>query len=250
MDTFVTIRDQVLELRKLVIDDLAGQLRDGRLDLDELSVRANRVGDWFARNQSTIKPGLAVGFERLLRVAVSSVNGLGDYCRAALSQETAKRPSDREFQRHVESLWNSFLGESYQFLSALEREGGNVTNNHINISNVVGPVNVQSSLDGAIQSISNAPALSQGVRDDMAGLLVELRNCLACAPAARKEDVELVGEQAEAIAEELKKPAPRSQALRLKASGLIEAAKALREVVPATIDVAQKIAKFVSDPLI
>lgn len=142
------------------------------------------------------------------------------------------------------------LCESHQFLSTVEREVGNVvTTNHIKISNVVGPVNVQSSLDGAIQSVRSAPALSPATRDEMATLLRELKDCLATAPPDRKEEAELVREQAEAVADELKKPAPRAGALRVKASGLIEAAKVLREVVPVAIEVAQKIAMFVANPL-
>jgi hypothetical protein len=130
-----------------------------------------------------------------------------------------------------------------------DRGAGVVTNYNITIKDVVGPVNVLSSLDHVVQTVRNLTSMSEPKKEQLAALIEELKASLAIAPATHAEDATVVTEQAQAIAEELGKPAPRSSALKIKASGLIEAAKAMASVVPTAIEIARKIAAFVVDPM-
>jgi len=138
-----------------------------------------------------------------------------------------------------------------QFEIEVRQEKGveTVTNYNITIKDIVGPVNVLSSLDGVIQTVKNSPSLSDSGKDQLAALIEELKSSLSNAPTTHAEDATVVSEQAQSIADEFGKPSPRSSALRIKASGLIEAAKAMAAVVPTAVDVAQRIAAFVVNPI-
>lgn len=130
--------------------------------------------------------------------------------------------------------------------SKSEMGASTVTNYNITIKDVVGPVNVLSSLDKVIQKVQNAPSLASDKKEIISSLIEELKLALASAPASEAEAASLVTEQAQSIADELSKDSPRPAALKIKASGLIEAAKALSIVVPKAIEVAGKIAAFVA----
>lgn len=121
-----------------------------------------------------------------------------------------------------------------------------VTNYNITIKDVVGPVNVLSSLDDVIQKVHNSPSLTHDNKEIISSLIEELKVALGSAPASETEAAILVTEQAESVAEELSKDCPRPAALKIKASGLIEAAKALAVVVPKAIEIAKQIAAFVA----
>ena len=147
--------------------------------------------------------------------------------------------------RALEVSLNSRLG-----IQKAEGESGpTVTHYNITIKDVVGPVNVLSSLDGVVQTVKNSPSLSSDSKEKLASLLEELKASLADAPATHAEDAAVVSEQAQAIADELSRSSPRAPALKVKASGLVEAAKAMATVVPTAIDIARKIATFVVNPI-
>lgn len=124
------------------------------------------------------------------------------------------------------------------------------TNYHVNISNVTGPVNVLSHLNNAVQTVQTTDAMSQANKDKIVSMLEELRIALVNTPPAQSADAEVVAEQASALAEEFSKSKPRQSALKIKASGLIEAANALKSVVPTAIDIAKRIAAFVANPIV
>lgn len=151
-------------------------------------------------------------------------------------------------RRNLFRVLESSLSSRFEIQSRKDKGAETVTNYHITIHDVVGPVNVLSSLDGVIQAVRNAPSLSKDGKDRLAALIEELKSSLATVPGSHTEDATVVSEQAQSIADELSKPAPRPSALKVKASGLIEAAKAMEAVVPAALSVAQKIAAFVVNP--
>lgn len=136
----------------------------------------------------------------------------------------------------------------FQPFADASSSGGMVTNYHISIKDVVGPVNVLSKLEDVRQEVINAPALAAGSKEALAGLLAELKKALGSAPAEHAADAELIAEQAEAVVSEFKRTEPRAAALKIKGSGLVEAASALKTVVPAAIEIARKIAEFVANP--
>lgn len=160
-----------------------------------------------------------------------------------------------DFHKHGPNGWlEAFyrgLRQSKSFFEGMQKakSESNMTTYNITIKDVVGPVNVLSRLEHVVQAVSNSPSLSPQARDSLTVLFKELKDCLESSPAKQSEGAELVSEQAEEMAKELQRPAPRKEALKLKASGLIEAAKALKAVIPTAVEIAQKIADFVTNPL-
>jgi hypothetical protein len=139
------------------------------------------------------------------------------------------------------AFFQSFQGE--------RKERTEVTKYDIRIDHVTGPVNVLSHLERVAQSVQVAPGLSTERRDTLVGLLGDLKAALASIPPSHSGDAEVVAEQAEAIATELQRPQPRTASLKIKGSGLIEAAKAIGTIVPTALEIAKKIADFVAGPL-
>ena len=129
------------------------------------------------------------------------------------------------------------------------QEGGNTTNYHVNISHVTGPVNVLSHLNNAVQTVQAANGIKQSDKDQISTLLKDLQTSLESTPTENLNDAELVAEQASALADECSRVEPRKAALKIKADGLIEAANALKSVVPAAIEIAKKIAAFIVNPI-
>jgi len=121
-----------------------------------------------------------------------------------------------------------------------------VTNYNVSIRDVVGPVNVLSQLDSVVQSVDQAGSLGSTDKAELQGLLADLREAVASAPASATGGVELVSEQAEGLVEELQRETPRKAALEIKANGLVEASKAASEVVPRVLAAASQIARFVT----
>ncbi|GJM12212.1 MAG: hypothetical protein DHS20C12_06150 [Pseudohongiella sp.] len=151
----------------------------------------------------------------------------------------------------LEALYRG-LKQSRAFFEAFESskpKEGIVTNYNITIKDVVGPVNVLSTLDNVVQSVNNAPSLPSESKETLAALFEELKSVLSSAPADLNEGAELISEQAEVLSAELERPEPRSSALKIKSSGLVEAAKAIEAIVPAAISVAKRIAEFVTNPI-
>ncbi|WP_157638487.1 hypothetical protein [Burkholderia ubonensis] len=128
------------------------------------------------------------------------------------------------------------------------RENPVVNNIHIsNVSNSV--LNLMSELDHVSQSIQSASSLSSAKREELAKLFLDLKSELGTTPESHAGEAEVVVEQANDLSEELQKPTPRPAKLKVTASGLVEATKALAAVVPSAIETAKAIADFVANPL-
>jgi len=119
-----------------------------------------------------------------------------------------------------------------------------VTNN-ITISHNSGVINLQSVLRDVTQSISQAESLDARVKQTLTTLFDDFTKHLAAAQADEPEAAEAAAEQAKELAAELARPRPRAAVLRIKGSGLIEAAKALARIVPMALATAQRIVEFV-----
>ena len=118
----------------------------------------------------------------------------------------------------------------------------------VSVVNNSGIVNVQSVLRDVQQTISGAPSLSEDMRKQLQAMMERLMMELAKTPATHAEQAEVAAEQAKEIATELQRSKPRDAALKIKGSGLVEAAYALKQVVPAAIGIAKQIAEFIANP--
>jgi predicted Zn-dependent peptidase len=97
-------------------------------------------------------------------------------------------------------------------------------------------------IKGRIDHIQQATA---GDRESLKALFDELFEELEKVPPESKPDAEAVSKTAERLLDDASKPNPNKSLLNITAEGLIEASKALAEVVPNAIIVAEKIARFI-----
>jgi hypothetical protein len=116
----------------------------------------------------------------------------------------------------------------------------------IQVSNVVGPVNIKSQLDRVTQIVKNASAMPDDKRQQLAALITELQEALKTAIEKRPEDAERVARTAELVATEVAKQKPDKGFLNITSEGLKQAAKTVADIAPAVIGVAAKIASFVT----
>ena len=175
--------------------------------------------------------------------------GLSDIELEGIVSFLAKR--DLLYWRHrfdtmatVELTDKGFHWEKHDYLFEPE-EGATVVNN-ITITNNSGIINLQSTLTAVTQSIAGAPSLDSSTKDRLNELFAQFTKQLEAAPAEKAEAAEVAAEQAKELAEELAKPKPRDSVLRIKGTGLIEAAKALATVVPIAVTTAKQIVEFIA----
>ena len=120
-----------------------------------------------------------------------------------------------------------------------------MSQDHINVGNVVGPVNIKSKLDRVSQVVNNAPKLDVPSKTELQSLLKELQQALASVATQKPQDAERVTQAAEMVANEVAKDEPSKSFLAITAEGLKEAAKTVASIAPSVLTVAEKIATFV-----
>jgi phage I-like protein len=145
----------------------------------------------------------------------------------------------------VELTDKGFHWEKHDYLFEPE-EGETTVVNNITITNNTGIINLQSTLVAVNQSILNAESLDASAKKQLAELFEKFTRQLEGAPNESAEAAEVAAEQAKELAQELEKPKPRESVLRIRGSGLIEAAKALSTVVPIALQTAKQIVEFIS----
>ena len=116
----------------------------------------------------------------------------------------------------------------------------------IQVSNVVGPVNIKSRMDRVTQIVKNASAMPDDKRRQLAALIGELQEALQAATEKRPEDAERVAHTAELVAAEVAKQKPDKGFLSITSEGLKQAAQTVADIAPSVIGVAAKIASFVT----
>jgi hypothetical protein len=116
----------------------------------------------------------------------------------------------------------------------------------IQVSHVVGPVNIKSTLDRVFQNVQNAPAIGDDKRQELANLVSELREELAKIPDVRADDADRVAQTAGLVISEATKAKPNRGFLAITAQGLKEAAQAVADIAPPVLAVAAKVAAFVA----
>jgi hypothetical protein len=115
----------------------------------------------------------------------------------------------------------------------------------INVSDVVGPVNIKSKLERVTQTVKNAQTLPKDKRQQLAQLIDDLQAALKATAERKPEESEAVAQAAEAVANEAVKEKPNKGFLNITVEGLKSAAKAVEDIAPTVIGVAAKIASFV-----
>jgi hypothetical protein len=140
------------------------------------------------------------------------------------------------------------LGEppSWHIKNAIIIGAMDMSKDKIQVSNVVGPVNINSQLDRVTQIVKAAPAMADSKRQQLAELIGELQEALKGAAEKRPDDAQRVTRTVELVATEVVKHKPDKGFLSITGEGLKQAAKAVEDVAPAVIGVAAKIASFIA----
>jgi hypothetical protein len=124
--------------------------------------------------------------------------------------------------------------------------GVDMSKDKIEISHVVGPINIKSTMDRVVQTVQNAPALPDNHRQELQNLITELRAELAKIGDMRPDDTARVAQSAEIVVTEATKKDPNKGFLAITAEGLKEAAKAVADIAPTVLAVAARVAAFVT----
>jgi len=154
--------------------------------------------------------------------------------RAALIQEG----TDGKYSRRTRDMVVNIVAQN--------AGGIDLSKDKIQVSNVVGPVNIKSRLDNVTQTVKNAQSLPDDKRDELTQLLADLKAALEPIESARQDDTERVVRTAELVATEAAKPKPDKGFLDISIEGLKKAAKTVEDIAPTVLTVASRIATFVA----
>lgn len=124
--------------------------------------------------------------------------------------------------------------------------GIDMSKDKIQVSNVVGPVNIKSQLNRVTQIVKNAPSVPDDKKEQLTLLIGQLQEALRTVDDTRREDAERVVSTAEIVAKEVAKQKPSKTFLNITSEGLKEAAKTVADIAPDVIGVAAKIVGIVT----
>jgi hypothetical protein len=117
---------------------------------------------------------------------------------------------------------------------------------NIQVSGVVGPVNIKSQLDRVTQIVKNPSAMLDNKQQELVELIGELQEALKAAAEKRPEDTHRVVSTAELVATEVAKEKPDKGFLDIAVEGLKKAAQTVEDIAPAVVGVAMRIASLVA----
>jgi hypothetical protein len=133
--------------------------------------------------------------------------------------------------------------QAFIFMGSTEVD---MSTNKIQVSNVVGPVNIQSRLDQVTQTVQQVEGWPNAKKDELASLITELTAGLKAVAEARPDDADRVAKTAELVVAEATKAKPDKGFLSISAEGLKKAAEAVADIAPTVLAVAGKVAAFVA----
>jgi hypothetical protein len=128
----------------------------------------------------------------------------------------------------------------------IEKAEVDMSTNKVQVENVVGPVNIQSRLDHVTQTVQQVRGWPDTRKDELTKLLAELTASLKEVADTRPDDAERVAKTAELVVSEATKAKPDKGFLSITAEGLKQAAEAVKDIAPAVLSVAYKVATFVT----
>jgi hypothetical protein len=119
-----------------------------------------------------------------------------------------------------------------------------IPNEHINIHNIGGIVNVKSTISNAVFKIGGATAVDDTQRTELQELFKKLEAVVSASEKTRPEEASRVAQMADAVATEVARTKPDRSFLQITTKGLVEAAKALESVTPSIVSVVAAIVKL------
>ena len=143
-----------------------------------------------------------------------------------------------------EGRYGSEVRENVINIVAGQIGGIDMSNQSFSFGNVVGPVNINSTLNRVAQTVNAIPTLDAARQQEWAALVEELRAALAEATKQRPADAERVASQTESVAKELSQPKPNKRFLDISVEGLKGAAKAVADIAPTVIIPPGLLARF------
>ena len=146
------------------------------------------------------------------------------------------RPSDGNYSH--EERQRAFI--------VIEKAEVDMSTNKVQVSNVVGPVNIQSRLDYVTQTVQQLQGWPDARKEELTKLLVDLTTCLKDVADTRPDDAERVSRTAELVVSEATKAKPDKGFLSITTDGLKKAAEAVGDIAPTVLTVAGKVATFVA----
>jgi hypothetical protein len=115
----------------------------------------------------------------------------------------------------------------------------------IQVSGVVGPVNIKSRLDHVTQSVMQVTGWPDERKEQLKTLISELHTGLQGVAEQRPDDADRVAKTAELVVAEVTKAKPDKGFLSLSVEGLKQAAQAVSDIAPLVLSTANQIAAFV-----
>ncbi len=146
------------------------------------------------------------------------------------------RPSDGNYS-HEERQTAFFV---------IEKAEVDMSTNKVQVSNVVGPVNIQSKLDHVTQTVQQVQGWPDARKEELTKLLADLTMSLKGVADARPDDAERVAKMAELVVAEATKARPDKGFLSITTDGLKKAAEVVADIAPTVLTVAGKVATFVA----
>jgi hypothetical protein len=107
-------------------------------------------------------------------------------------------------------------------------------------------VTVDSDLKNVEQTIRSASALQSDAKSQLLTLFGELKSELEKVKSSHAAEVENVSDEAKLLAEKLNGASPTKDVVKSRAEKLVTATKALEQVLPAALSIAQKIHDFIA----
>lgn len=128
----------------------------------------------------------------------------------------------------------------------IEKAEVDMSTNKVQVTGVVGPVNIQSRLGHVTQTVQQLQGWPDARKEELTELLAELNKSLKDVAETRPDDAERVASTAELVVKEATKSKPDKGFLSITTEGLKQAAEAVADIAPTVLTVAGKVAAFVA----
>jgi hypothetical protein len=130
----------------------------------------------------------------------------------------------------------------FQFIGNTEFD---MSKDKIQVSGVVGPVNVKSRLDHVTQTVTQATGWPDERKEELKALVTELHTALHEVETQRPDDADRVAKTTELVVAEATKAKPDKGFLSISLEGLKQAAQAVADIAPLVLTTANQLAAFV-----
>lgn len=154
--------------------------------------------------------------------------------------------SVREFVKFISFCFKRELVQPIQQTQHIHHYKEERVTNNYQITASQSILNIDSNLKNVRQSIQSAPSIVDKDKEELVSLFEQLKAELGRLPESQARQGEVVSTAAKQLGEELHRPNPLKEVLKMNVGNLVEAAKALQDVLPIALSIAQKISEFVA----